>query len=72
MNNQKIRAKLDKIPVTVGKVERSRVIGGEKIDMARIDELGMSLIIEIFTHVMHAQYADFFESGLAKAPSPKL
>ena len=49
---------------------RQARVSAEKIDMEKIETLGMALIIEIFTHVMHAQYADFFESGLAKAPSP--
>lgn len=37
------------------------MLGGEEMDM--------SLIIEVFTHVMHSQYNDFFESGLAKVAS---
>lgn len=45
-------------------------IDGNKITEASLDELGMSTIMELFTHVMHSQYHDFFESGLAKAPSP--
>lgn len=44
-------------------------IDGNKITEASLDELGMSTIMELFTHVMHSQYHDFFESGLAKAPS---
>jgi len=44
-------------------------IAGEKITGSSLDDLGMSTIIEIFTHVMYSQYHDFFESGLAKAPS---
>lgn len=44
-------------------------IDGEKITPADADFHGMSLIIELFTHVMHSQYNDFFVSGLAKAPS---
>tara|TARA_R110000850_G_scaffold132440_7_gene253481 strand:- start:731 stop:1105 length:375 start_codon:yes stop_codon:yes gene_type:complete len=42
---------------------------GDKITINSLDSLGMPTIIELFTHVMHAQYNDFFESGLAKAAS---
>ena len=44
-------------------------IDGDKIDSNMMDQLGMAVIIELFTHVMHSQYNDFFVSGLAKAPS---
>lgn len=44
-------------------------IAGEKIDMDCIEKLGMPTVIELFTHVMHSQYNDFFELGLAKAHS---
>ena len=44
-------------------------IDGEKIDNSKYEELGMTLIAELFTHVIHSQYADFFASGLAKEPS---
>lgn len=44
-------------------------IDGEKIDNTKSEELGMTLIAELFAHVIHSQYADFFESGLAKEPS---
>lgn len=33
-------------------------------------ETELDVAVEIFAHVVKAQYADFFESGLAKAPSP--
>ena len=42
----------------------------EKISLDSMDALGMPTIIELFTHVIHSQYNDFFVSGLAKAPSP--
>jgi len=44
-------------------------IDGEKIDNSKYEELGMTLIAELFTHVIRSQYADFFASGLAKEPS---
>ena len=50
-------------------VQQAR-IDGEKITADSMDELGMPVIIELFTHVMHSQYHDFFVLGLAKATSP--
>ena len=44
-------------------------VAGEKITIDNIESLGMPTIVEVFTHVMHSQYNDFFVSGLAKAPS---
>jgi len=47
-------------------------IGGQKIIPSNVDELfsaGLAEFIEIFTHVIHAQYSDFFELGLAKVVS---
>ena len=44
-------------------------IDGEKIDLEKIDVLGMGLIAELFCHVVHSQFSDFFESGLAKVAS---
>lgn len=44
-------------------------IDGSKIDLNKAEELGMTLIAELFTHVIHSQYADFFESGLARDTS---
>jgi hypothetical protein len=44
-------------------------IDGEKISESTLDELGMATIMELFTHVLHSQFNDFFVSGLAKAPS---
>ena len=41
----------------------------EKITPASIEDLGMATIIELFAHVMYAQYNSFFASGLAKAAS---
>jgi len=45
-------------------------IDGEKILSNKMDELGISVIVELFVHVLYSQYNDFFVSGLAKAPSP--
>ena len=47
-------------------------IAGEKIDPKTINSMfedDLKSVAEIFTHVVHAQYADFFESGLAKESS---
>ena len=44
-------------------------IDGKKIDDTLIEELGMYVVIELFAHVMHSQFNDFFVSGLAKAHS---
>ena len=49
-------------------VQQAR-IDGEKINKNSMDDLGMPTIVELFTHVLHSQYNDFFESGLAKAVS---
>ena len=49
-------------------VQQARV-DGQKIGLTTIEELGLAMVVEIFTHVLHSQYHDFFESGLAKAPS---
>lgn len=49
-------------------VQQARV-AGEKITVENIENLGMATIVELFTHVMHSQYDDFFVSGLAKAHS---
>jgi len=46
-------------------------IDGEKVSQANFDTLGLPILIELFTHVMHSQYHAFFESGLAKAASPQ-
>lgn len=48
-------------------------IDGSKIEGKTIDEMftgDLALIAEIFCHLMHSQYHDFFVSGLAKATSP--
>ena len=45
-------------------------ISGNKITPSSLDDLGMSTVIEIFSHVMFSQYNSFFESGLAKVISP--
>ena len=44
-------------------------VDGKKIDDGLIEELGMYTVIELFAHVMHSQFNDFFVSGLAKAHS---
>tara|TARA_R110002012_G_scaffold308598_1_gene514940 strand:+ start:567 stop:944 length:378 start_codon:yes stop_codon:yes gene_type:complete len=48
-------------------------VAGDKLQPAQIDEYfegQLHVVAEIFAHVIAAQYADFFASGLAKAPSP--
>jgi hypothetical protein len=45
---------------------------GDKITPSSFDEIfkgKLHVVAEIFAHVVHAQYADFFEQGLAKEPS---
>ena len=44
-------------------------IAGEKVTLANMDELGMATVVELFTHVIHSQFNNFFVSGLAKVPS---
>lgn len=48
-------------------------IAGNKIEPGTIDTMfdaDLAVVTEIFAHVVHAQYSDFFASGLAKEPSP--
>jgi hypothetical protein len=48
-------------------------IAGSKIEIGTLDTMfdnDLSTVTELFAHVVHAQYHDFFESGLAKAHSP--
>lgn len=48
-------------------------LNGEKIMVNTYESLfegNLTLSIEIFTHVVKAQYQDFFESGLAKETCP--
>jgi len=48
-------------------------ISGDKLLPAQLDEYfedDLKSVAEIFTHVIAAQYADFFASGLAKELSP--
>ena len=48
-------------------------ISGDKISESQIDSMfegNLAEVAEIFAHVIAAQYADFFVSGLAKEPSP--
>lgn len=49
-------------------VQQAR-IDGDKVTSNNFDELGMSVLVELFVHVLHSQYSDFFVSGLAKEPS---
>ena len=47
-------------------------IAGSKITEETMDamfENDLKGIAEIFAHVIHSQYSDFFDSGLAKEPS---
>lgn len=47
-------------------------IEGKKIEPATINSMfegNLSTVTELFAHVIHSQYNDFFESGLAKATS---
>jgi len=49
-------------------------IAGEKIEPNTINTMfegDLKTIAEIFAHVIHAQYADFFVSGLVKGNSPE-
>jgi len=49
-------------------------IAGEKIDPSTINTMfadDLKTVAEIFAHVVHSQYADFFVSGLAKENSPE-
>jgi hypothetical protein len=50
-------------------VQQTRM-DGDKISANNVDELGMATIMELFVHVIHSQFNDFFESGLAKEASP--
>ena len=50
-------------------VQQAR-IAGDKITLNSADELGMATVVELFVHVLHSQFNDFFVSGLAKAVSP--
>jgi hypothetical protein len=48
-------------------------IAGSKINEGTIDDIfdnNLAAVTEMFAHVVHAQYSDFFESGLAKELSP--
>lgn len=47
-------------------------IDGSKISTETINEMfegNLEVVLELFTHVIHSQYNDFFNLGLAKAPS---
>ena len=48
------------------------VMDGKRIEKESFDnmfEKKMHVVMEIFTHVIHSQYHDFFEFGLVKEPS---
>ena len=45
---------------------------GDRITPESYDSLDIKLIPELFALVVHAQYFDFFESGLARENSPEL
>lgn len=48
-------------------------ISGAKIDPSHLDEMfkgNLHGLAELFAHVITAQYADFFASGLARVSSP--
>jgi hypothetical protein len=53
-------------------VKQARIEGEKLQDDYAVDQMGMATIIELFTHVLHSQFNDFFVSGLAKAPSQPL
>lgn len=47
-------------------------IDGNKIEPNTINSMfegDLHVVLELFTHVIHSQYASFFDLGLAKAPS---
>ena len=48
-------------------VKQARIDGDKLQDDFAVEALGMATIIELFTHVLHSQFNDFFVSGLAKA-----
>jgi hypothetical protein len=50
-------------------VQQARM-DGEKLTSDSLNEMSMIDVVELFTHVVHSQYNDFFVSGLAKATSP--
>lgn len=49
-------------------------IDGSKITTETINDMfegQLHVVLELFTHVIHSQYADFFSLGLAKEVSPE-
>jgi len=49
-------------------------IDGSKIDESTMDEMfqdNLKVVAELFAHVIHSQYADFFDLGQAKEASPE-
>tara|TARA_R110000851_G_scaffold272244_1_gene424938 strand:- start:160 stop:579 length:420 start_codon:yes stop_codon:yes gene_type:complete len=50
-------------------VQQARM-DGDKLTAASINAMPMIEIVELFTHVLHSQFNDFFVSGLAKVNSP--
>ena len=53
-------------------VKQARLDGEKLTDDSAVEALGMATIIEVFVHVIHSQFNDFFVSGLAKANSQPL
>lgn len=48
-------------------------IAGSKIELGTIDDMfdgNLPIVAELFAHVVHAQFQDFFVSGLVKEVSP--
>ena len=49
-------------------------LDGSKITPQTINEMfedSLVVVAELFAHVIHSQYSDFFDLGLAKEPSPE-
>ena len=51
-------------------------IDGSKIEPDTLNSMfegakGLAVVMELFCHVMHSQFDDFFDLGLAKEPSPE-
>ena len=49
-------------------------IDGDKIEPDTLNSMfegskGLAVVMELFCHVMHSQFSDFFDLGLAKEPS---
>jgi|TARA_R110000765_G_scaffold301530_3_gene395974 hypothetical protein len=48
-------------------VKQARIDGEKLQSDSDVGDLGMATIVELFSHVIHSQFNDFFVSGLAKA-----